>query len=218
MKLHWSPRSPYVRKVMIAAQELGVADQIETVRTQVDFVSYAEALSPDNPLGKLPTLVLEDGRSLFDSRVICEYLDAIAGQGRLFPQAVHVRFEALRDLALGDGLVDALMMRLIERVKPEPRQSPDILHANHRKCQAVYDHLNAQASTLAKRPFHIGHIAIGVALGYADFRFADDDWRNGRPALSDWHDGFMARPSVLATPVIDDSENTQLSSEGAHAT
>ncbi len=204
MKLHWSPRSPYVRMVMIAAQELGVADKLETVRTPVEAFSYAETLGADNPLGKLPTLVRDDGFALFDSRVICEYLDETYAPGHLFPKLAEARFIALRDLVLGNGLLDTFMIRLVERIKPEQQQSKEIIAANTRKCEVVFDRLEADAAAMAARKFDVGHIGIGVALAYADFRFETDNWRNGRPNLADWYASFIERPAVIATPITDD--------------
>ena len=205
MKLHWSPRSPYVRKVMIAANEMGLADQLECVRTVVSPFKPAEELFADNPLNKLPTLVLDDGMVLFDSRVICEYLDTVHAGPKLFPSAGPERLVALRNHALGDGLLDVAMMRLIERNKPEARRTPEIIDSNERKTRATVDRLEADVALLTDRAYDIGHVAIGTALGYLDFRFGDDNWRDGHPRLADWHATFLARPAVLACPVHDDS-------------
>lgn len=205
MKLHWSPRSPYVRKVMIFAHEIGVANEIDCVRTVVSMFKPAEELFVDNPLNKLPTLVLDDGTALFDSRVICEYLDTRHSGPKLFPADSDQRFLALRNQALGDGLLDVSMMRLTERLKPEERRSEAIIASNERKSAAAVDRLEADMELLADRPLDIGHIAIGTALGYLDFRFGDDNWRDGRPKLAAWHDEFNQRASVVAVPVEDDS-------------
>lgn len=205
MLLHWSPRSPYVRKVMITAHELGLGERLECVRTVVSPFKPADELFEDNPMNKLPTLVLDDGTALFDSRVICEYLDTLHAGPKLFPAAGPERFVTLRDQALGDGLLDIAMMRLIERLKPADQRSPEIIESNERKTRATLDRLEADVSRLTGRPYDIGHIAIGTALGYLDFRFGDDRWREGRGRLADWHAQFNARPAVLACPVRDDS-------------
>jgi glutathione S-transferase len=205
MKLHWSPRSPYVRKVMIAAHEMGLADRLHCVRTVVSPFAPAEELFPDNPLNKLPTLVLDDGTAIYDSRVVCEYLDGLHDGPKLFPAAGPERLLALRDQALGDGLLDVLMVRLIERLRPEARRSPEIVASNERKTAAALDRLEADAARLEGRPFDIGHVAVGTALGYVDFRFASDAWRATRPRLAAWHAAFLERPSVQAVPVRDDS-------------
>jgi glutathione S-transferase len=205
MKLHWSPRSPYVRKVMIAAHEMGLADRLRCVRTVVSVFAPAEELFGDNPLNKLPTLVLDDGTAIYDSRVVCEYLDSLHDGPKLFPSGGPERLLALRDQALGDGLLDVLMMRLVERLRPEAQRSPEIVASNERKTVAALDRLEADVARLEGRRFDIGHVAIGTALGYLDFRFAGDAWREARPKLAAWHAAFAERPSVLAVPVRDDS-------------
>lgn len=205
MKLHWSPRSPYVRKVMIVANELGLADRIECVRTVVSMSQSAEELFADNALNKIPTLVLENGSALFDSRVICEYLDSLVPSPVLFPSDGPAKWTARRDLALGDGLVDICMLRLMERNKPAESQTPKIIAHNEKKAAAVLDRLEADVGLLDERPYDIGHVAIGTALGYLDFRFGADQWRDGRPRLTAWEAGFAARPAVQACPVEDDS-------------
>ena len=205
MKLHWSPRSPYVRKVMIFAHEVGLANDIDCVRTVVSMFKPAEELFADNPLNKLPTLVLDDGTALFDSRVICEFLDTRHEGAKLFPQQGDQRLIALRNQALGDGLLDVSMMRLTERLKPEEQRSEAIITSNKRKSIAALERLEADIELLARRRFDVGHIAIGTALGYLDFRFDTDDWREGHPKLTAWHAEFNLRPSVMAVPVEDDS-------------
>lgn len=202
VKLHWSPRSPFVRKVMIAAHELEVADGIETVRTVVAMTQPNLGLLPDNPLGKIPTLVLGDGTAIYDSLTICEYLDALHGP-RLFPVAGPARWTALTWHALGNGLLDLLVLWRNERDKPQERQTPKWLAGFALKTTATLDRLQAMAPALEAAPFGIGHVAIGCALSYLDFRFAALGWRTGRPELAAWHAGFEARPSVRATQVAD---------------
>ncbi|MCR0984454.1 glutathione S-transferase family protein [Roseomonas populi] len=202
MKLHWSPRSPFVRKVMVAAHELGLADRIRTVRTMVRMGKPNEELLPDNPLSKIPTLVLDDGTVLFDSLTIIEYLDDLAG-GSLFPPKPQ-RFEALTRHALGNGLLDLLILFRNERDKPAERQTAEWLDSFAAKTRASLDRLESEAPSLSAKPFDIGHIAIGCALSYLDFRFPDMGWRAGHPAIAAWHAGFSARPSVQATEAVDD--------------
>ncbi|MBP0496560.1 glutathione S-transferase family protein [Pararoseomonas indoligenes] len=202
MKLHWSPRSPFVRKVMIAAHELGLADRIRTVRTVVRMGKPNDDLLPDNPLSKIPTLVLDDGTVLFDSLTIIEYLDDLAG-GALFPPK-PARFEALTRHALGNGLLDLLILFRNERDKPADRQTAEWLDSFAAKTRASLDRLEREAPALSARPFDVGHIAIGCALSYLDFRFADMDWRAEHPAIAAWHEEFSARPSVRGTEAVDD--------------
>ncbi len=202
MKLHWSPRSPFVRKVMVAAHELGLADRVETVRTVVQMTSPNPALLPDNPIGKIPTLLLDDGEAIYDSLTIIEYLDHL-GHGTLFPLPGPARWRALTWHALGQGFMDLLILWRNERDKPAGQQTPAWLDSFAVKTAATLDHLEALAPELERMPFGVGHIAIGCALGYLDFRFDALGWRTGRPALAAWHQAFCARPSVLATEVVD---------------
>jgi glutathione S-transferase len=202
MKLHWSPRSPFVRKVMVFAHETGLTDRLTCVRTVVAMRAPNAALLPDNPLGKIPTLVLDDGTALFDSRVICEYLDILHGGSRLFPQDAGVRWTALRHQALGDGLMDFLLLWRHERERPSPSQS--LLDAFRTKYHATLTALEGEAATLERMPFGIGHIAIGCGLSYLDFRFADFNWREDYPRIATWYASFAMRPSVRITQVVED--------------
>jgi glutathione S-transferase len=203
MKLHWSPRSPYVRKVMIVAHELGLADRIETVRTVVGGTTPHLELMRENPLGKIPTLVLEDGTILYDSPVICEYLDTLHDGSKLYPGWPE-RLTALRRLALGDGMLDIALPWLGERFRSAERQSEPHMALWQAKIRACVDALEREADALAASRFTIGHVAIGIALAYLDFRFAELRWRDGHPRVAAWHASFDARPSVVANPPVDD--------------
>ena len=201
MKLFWSSRSPFVRKVMLVAHETGTDDRIECVRTLVAPTKPNSEVMAANPLNKLPTLLLDDGRALYDSRVIAEYLDSLHSRPRLFPSDPGARFEALRLQALADGVLDFLLVGLSERVRPPEQQSPDLLAALAVKFTAAFDQLEreAGASLLAGAALTIGHIAVAAVCGYADFRYAAADWRTGRPQLTAWHARFALRPSYRAT-------------------
>ncbi|WP_323019428.1 glutathione S-transferase family protein [Pararhodobacter sp.] len=203
--LHWSPRSPYVRKTMIALQEKGLSDQVRTVRTGADPMIPHPGLMAVNPLSKIPTLELEDGRVLIDSHVICRWADRTGGEGpRLFPEG-EAGLLAERDEALGAGLMDIALNWLIEgRLRDAPQRSEAMLAVWQTKTVAVLDWLETLAPSLAARPFDIGHLTIGTALMYLDFRFAAEEWRKHRPALAEWHAGFLARPSVRREPFQDD--------------
>jgi glutathione S-transferase len=203
MKLHWSPRSPFVRKVMVVAHELGVADRIACVRTVAATTKPHAELMRDNPLSKIPTLVLDDGTAIYDSPVICEYLDGLSGAPKLHPAEPKARLAALRRQALGDGFLDLLVLLRDERM----RANPSGVHkasAAARK-EAVLRNLESDADGLGRAPFGIGHIAIGCALSYLDFRYADEDWRKAHPRIAHWHADFAARPSVRATEPVDDA-------------
>jgi glutathione S-transferase len=205
MTLHWSPRSPFVRKVMIAAHEIGLTDRLDCVRTVVAPTRPHAGLMRQNPQSRLPTLVLDDGTVIYDSPVICEYLDTLHDGPRLFPAAWDLRLPALRWQALGDGMLDTLLLWLSERNRPQERQSSPHLDAFRIKTRASVDALEHEVEALAAAPFGIGHIAIGVALGYLDFRFADLGWREGHPRLAGWQAQFDARASVRANQPVDDS-------------
>ena len=146
MKLHWSPKSPYVRKVMVCAHELGLADRLELVRSVAAMLKPNERLMQDNPLSKIPTLVLDNGFALFDSAVICEYLNDL-GSGTLFPQQGADKWQALRWHAFADGLLDALILWRNERERAVPLQP--LLDAFELKTQACLRQLDDEAQALA---------------------------------------------------------------------
>jgi glutathione S-transferase len=204
MTLHWSPRSPYVRKVMIAAHEMGLQDRLRTVRTVVGGTTPHRELMQINPLGKIPTLELSDGSVLYDSPVICEYLDTLHHGATLFPATWPERGVALRRLALGDGMLDAALPWLSERFRPVEKQSQPHIDLWRAKLLACVDALEQEAAALGNSSLTIGHVAIGVALAYLDFRFDELHWREARPRLAAWQATFNQRPSVLANPPIDD--------------
>ena len=203
MKLHWSPRSPFVRKVMIAAHELGLTERLDCVRTVVATTRPHLELMRENPLSKIPTLVLDDGTVIYDSAVILEYLDQLHDGPKLIPDALPERMTAQRRQALGDSFLDFLLLWRNERERERPSQVHLATYAAKRK--AVLHALDREAIDLAATPFSVGHIAIGCALSYLDFRFAAEDWRGGHPHIAAWHAEFAARPSVRATEPVDDS-------------
>lgn len=197
MKLHWSPKSPYVRKVMVCAHELGLLPQIERVRSVAAMLKPNPAIMADNPLSKIPTLVLSDGRTLFDSPVICEYLDTLAGGGRLFPPAGDERWQALRWQALGDGLLDALILWRNEREREVPLAA--LVDAFDQKTRATLALLERECEALAAAPWGIGQITVACALGYLDFRFSDLGWRALAPRLAGWEAGVDEREAFRVT-------------------
>lgn len=206
MKLHWSPRSPFVRKVMIVLHETGQMEQVGCVRT---VVAVATPPGPEilinNPLGKIPALVLDDGSCLFDSRVICEYLDAQQG-GHLLPAAGAARWAQLRLQALGDGVTDILLLQRTEYLRATPDAA--LLEGFRRKLFASFAALETEAPQLEQAPFGLGHIALVCAIGQLDFRYAQSQWRQAFPALAGWHDIASQRDSVVATSVVDDAAPT----------
>lgn len=200
MKLHWSPKSPFVRKVMVCAHELGCADAITLERSVAAMRIPNDRLMQDNPLSKIPTLVLEHGACLFDSRVICEYLDE-RFDGALFPRPPGLRWDALRWQAFGDGLLDALVLWRNERERDAPDSA--LIDAYALKTHASLAQLEQEADALQQAQFAIGHVAIGCALGYLDYRFAALQWRTTVPQLAAWYAAIESRASFTATAPID---------------
>ncbi len=197
MKLFYSPASPYVRKVLIVAALCGLRDQIELLPYAGTPVSRDQDAASHNPLGKVPTLVTEDGQALYDSRVICEYLDAQAG-GKLFG-AGSVRWPVLVRQALGDGMLDAALLARYEgTLRPVEARWDAWTDGMMAKVAAGLDRLEATASELGDTP-DIGSIAVGCALGYLDFRYAELDWRPTHPALAAWFARFNETPAMVAT-------------------
>ena len=205
MLLHWSPRSPYVRKVMIVAHELKLSDRIDTVRTVVAAATPNVELMKENPQSRLPTLRLADGTVIYDSVVICEYFDSLHDGEKLFPEKYPERLVALRRHALGDGMLDTMLMWRGEQLRTVASQSIKHMQAWKLKTNVSVDMLEErEVAALEASRFSIGHIAIGVALGYIDFRFPELAWRNGHPRLARWYEGFATRPSVKANPPVDE--------------
>jgi glutathione S-transferase len=187
---------------MVVAHDIGVADRIECVRTLAAMMKPHPDLMLDNPLSKIPTLVLDDGTVLYDSPVVCEYLDSLHAGRKLIPAELGPRMTALRRQALGDGFLDFLLLWRNEQEREHASQVHRASYAERRRATLLA--LDREAEALASSPFSVGHIAIGCALSYLDFRFAADDWRGGQPRIAAWHAIFAKRPSVRATEPIDD--------------
>ena len=202
MKLHYSQGSPFVRKVMACAILRGIDGRIDTV--PIDAHASPPELLKDNPLSKVPCLVADDGTPVFDSPVICEYLDSVGSAPKLFPAAWPERLVALRRHALGQGMLDNALPLLAEGFRPAEKQSEPHKELWRAKLRACVEALEQEADDLAAGAFTVGHLTIGAALGYLDFRFADLRWREGRPRLAAWHEAFNARPAVQANMSVDD--------------
>lgn len=193
MKLRYSTTSPFVRKVHVLSIETGLADRIELVKTNT--ADPASGLNKDNPLNKVPALTLDDGSALYDSRVICEYLDAQSG-GTFFPPAGPARWTALRRQALADGMMDAAVLRLMESKRPENERSQgwdtrQKLKVTQGLAALEGDHLGPQLD--------IGTMSVAIVLDYIDFRFKAEDWRKDHPKLAAWHKSFSERASLKKT-------------------
>ena len=208
MKLFWSSRSPFVRKAMVCAHELGIADRIEKISTLVSSSSVNAEMLRVNPLGRIPALVTERGEVLYDSVVICEYLDAVHGRRRLFPSDATHRWNALRRHALADGMLEILVLWRSELGRVPPQQSADVLAAFERKIESALDAAEHEHAALENADVDIGHITLGVALGYLDFRYTAFDWRRAHPRLAGWFQIFGARASMQATRPYDERTST----------
>lgn len=197
MKLFYSPASPYARKVLILAHETGLIDRIVVTTAAASPTGSAAEVAAHNPLGKIPALVLEDGTALYDSRVICEYLDGRSTGPRLFPEGA-ARWDALTRQALADGLLDAALLTRYERVLRPEAQRWDAWEAGQvGKIRAALDRFESLAADLPA--LDIGTVALACALGYLDLRFPDLAWRDNRPALAAWFAVVEGRPSMAAT-------------------
>lgn len=190
MILRSSPPSPFGRKVKIAAGILGLTGRIEIVPADTNDAS--DALRAQNPLGKIPTLVLDNGQTLFDSRVILDYLDHLVGGGRIIPVQPDARFAALRMQALCDGIMDASILRVYEvRFRPEAARHQPWLDYQADKVARALSVLEAEDQALDPTP-HVGQISLACALGYQDLRFSGT-WRKSHPRLVAWLDRFAAQ-------------------------
>jgi glutathione S-transferase len=199
MKLHSSPASPFGRKVKVAAIEIGLFDRLEIHNVQTTAVGPDLGLVADNPLGKIPCLVREDGSALYDSRVICEYLDTLHQGARLFPAEGEERWTALRLQALGDGLMDAAVLARYETfLRPQEYRWPAWIDGQLDKVTRALDRLESEADRLGRR-LDIGAVTVACALGYLDFRYGDMGWRGSRPGLAAWFDAFAVRDSMRRT-------------------
>jgi len=195
MKLRYSPTSPYVRKVMIAAIETGQDSVMEIIRTN-PWAPDTD-LPKDNPLGKVPALIVDEGLTLFDSPVICEYLCSRVGAS-LIPHQGFDRWRVLRMQALCDGILDAAVLRLLEGKRPAEIQKADWIERQKAVIGRGVDSLEEAVKKWGDE-VTLGQITAGAALGYLDFRFPGDEWRNGRPAIAKWYEMFSRRPSMQAT-------------------
>ena len=197
MKLYFNPASPYVRKVRVTAHELGLAGQIELISVSLTPVSPHDALRSCNPIGKIPALILDDGSALYDSSVVCEYLDSLAGGNRIFPAADAARWTALRRQALADGIMDAAVLTRYEQaVRPAQLRWQEWADGQLLKIRTALDALEQER---LENGFDIGTISIACALGYLDLRFAAEGWRNSRPRLAAFAAAIATRPSLSAT-------------------
>jgi glutathione S-transferase len=194
MKLLFSPFSPYVRKCLVTGHEVGLNDRIQLLPSAANPINRDPDIIPSNPLGKVPTFFTDSGEVLYDSRVICEYLNYL-GKGSLFPGEA-ARWPALTLQSLADGILDAALLARYEgAMRPEQFQWVGWANAQYNKIETSLDYLNANPSVL-EGSVHIGTIAVGCSLWYLDLRFADRNWREHAPRVAEWYARFSQRDSM----------------------
>ena len=197
MKLFYSTTSPFVRKVNIFAMEVGLAEQLEWVKTNP--WQAEDTLVSENPLSKIPTLVTDDGKVIYDSRVICEYLDSLHTGNKLIPELGEEKWAVLRLQALADGVLDAGILRFMER-KREPEQRSDAWDTMQKKAMIRgLDELERSFSEWSEMPLNVGVISVACLLGWLDFRFPSEPWRESRRRLAGWFETFSSRKSMQQT-------------------
>lgn len=196
MKLYSSPTSPFVRKVRIVIQEKGAAHLVN--EEVVSALADPAELHAANPLGKVPALALDDGRTLFDSPLICEYLDAVLDGPTLMPASGEARWQVMRLHALGDGIADAAVSLTFEKNRPEAERSANWMGRWRRAIIRSLDLLERESASL-QGPATLGTIAVESALGYLDFRHGDLGWRDGRPALAAFFENASGRAAFKET-------------------
>ena len=198
LRLYTSPTTPFGRKAMVLILEAGLADQVEIAQATGSPLDSSKMSLSQNPLGKIPALERGDGPAIYDSRVICRYLDDRAGAG-LYPPAPRL-WETLTLEATADGMIEAAILMLYEgRLRPEEKRFDAWVEGQWAKIARALDTLEGRWMSHLNGPLDMGQIAIGVALSYLDFRFDARGWRQGRPELARWHEAFAARESMAAT-------------------
>nr|WP_314075746.1 glutathione S-transferase N-terminal domain-containing protein [uncultured Roseococcus sp.] len=194
MKLTFSGASPYVRKALACAIARGIDGRLENLGLRTSD----PALAALNPLAKIPTLVTPEGIALYDSPVICEYLDSVGDAPKLFPEAGSARWKALQLQALGDGIMDASQPRRREIGLPQDEGRQEYIATQRSKVERALDQLEAEADQLGQLAT-IGEIAVACALGYLDFRYQNEPWRAGHPKLEVWYAKVVALPALART-------------------
>lgn len=198
MKLYHSPASPYVRKVMVLANETG--QSIDILSSAASPIQRDQTIVAQNPTGKVPTALLEDGTALYDSRVICAWLDAQHDGMKMYPVGTAL-FPCMRREALADGMLDAALLARYETVmRPEDKLWPEWLKGQMDKINSSLDVMNSDVANYSE--IDAGWIAIGCAVAYLDFRFPDLAWRTNRDALAEWYATISRRESFAKTAPV----------------
>ena len=199
MELFGSAASPFVRKVRIVANEAGLDEGMVWHELTTSPVDPHLGLGESNPLVKMPTMKIGYGQVLYDSRVICEYLDSLGDGVQIFPDRGDERWHSLCQQALGDGIMDAAVsIRYEQNIRPYENRWDEWIEGQLGKIRRGLDRGEAEAYSLNDTP-HIGAITWACVGGYLDFRFPEENWRHGRPTLANWHDRFSSRESMFLT-------------------
>jgi glutathione S-transferase len=199
VKLYYTPTSPFVRKVLVCAHELGLAEQIRCELLRPTPTKADPTLSKANPLNKIPALELEDGTALYDSPVICEYLEAMVPSKQLVPPAGIERWRVLRLQALCDGILDAGILHFYERQhRPKDLWWNPWLDGQREKALQGLDALEEEAARF-EGDVDLAQICAGVTVGWLEFRDVFGEIREGRPRLTRWYERFSTRPSMVST-------------------
>lgn len=196
MKLCYSALSPFARKVRVTAIEHGLMDQLEKV--DPDTSDMFKGFNRANPLGKIPSLELDNGDLIYDSIVICEYLDSIGKGPKLFPPAGPERWRVLTLHTMANGMMDNTLQRRVNSLLPEGEGSPSWMERLRFGIENCLDEMERHADGYGEA-LNIGTITVACALGYHDFRLGHEQWRNGRPALTRWYEKMLKRPSISET-------------------
>ncbi|TXH93723.1 MAG: glutathione S-transferase family protein [Pseudorhodobacter sp.] len=199
MQLYTSPTTPFGRKVMVLIRESGLRDRVEEIGVAGTPLDPGSMPLVQNPLGKIPALVpVGGGAAIYDSRVICRYLDDLAGAG-LYPKGADL-WPVLTLEATADGMMEAAVLMVYEtRLRPAELRYAPWVEGQWQKIARALDAVEDRWMDLLGGPLTMAHIALGVVLGYLDFRHADRDWRAGRPKLAAWEKAFATRPAMLET-------------------
>ena len=196
-----SPATPFGRKVLVAAAEMGLSEQVKVTMASGTAVDPDTMPVAKNPLGKIPVLIRPDGGALYDSRVICRYLDQVSGAG-LYPEGAAL-WDVLVLESLADGMLDAALLVVYEsRIRPEALHYPPWVEGQWAKVSRGLDAVEAEWLNHLQGKPDMAQIALGCALGYLDFRLSARGWRYGHPGLAAWFEGFSQRPSMVATAPV----------------
>ena len=204
MKLHWSPRSPYVRKVVIVAYETGMDEKVEKVRSVASRTQTNPDIARDSPVGRIPVMVLDEGIVLTGSFAICDYLDSQHDNRKMIPAHGVARWRELELHGVADGMLDILLNWRGETMKPKVQRNKALCESFAARVQLCLTWLEQRTAGFKSQDYGIGQITTGISLDYLDFRFAEIDWRAEHPNLREWHKVFAERPSSKATEIVND--------------